>query len=855
MKSRSRLRGPSTALGIYIPPILFASLISLVSAFGQVQMESVRTYGPIRDFVAVAMTSTQQGNVCVVGTKSDDFLTVSYSPTGTPLWEDRYGDSQFDSAAAIATDTEGNIWVMGISSTNRLDGNITMIKYRNDGSRLWVRRFGETINDSPYGLLGDASSRVKLSVNSAGNAYVVATAGPNGDYFIMKVSPGGEEVWSRRYQVLPGHFSYILGIGIDAAGNLVIAGNANAEDGHSKFVTVKYDPSGVLQWAAVDDWEGTSNFVTAMALDPAGNIYLTGSSWRGKHRFLTVKYSPTGETLWVASRLPANGRGAIAQALTVDTSGNVIVVGNEDWEWNEDEDIYELVTVKYDGAGNEVWSARSAVNNRRIALAVVVDASDNIYVGACDRCSGDRRMMLLKYTATGSQLWETFLTGSFLRDVEVDGTGAIYVHAELPWVIGSGFSVSKFVQPSSPPPLVARIEASQAHVISGSNITLSAVVSGSGPFTYRWKRFGFTLLDQTRATLTLTNVQSGGDYTVAVSNRVASSISPEARIVVIRPPSWRGQSSDQFAAVGQSATFETWVEGTEPLSYQWSFNGTRLPGEATESLSIPSVQPEQFGAYQLVVTNAGGSITSAVVRLVSVPPPVSVYNTAPVNISDHGPAAPYPSTLQVRGLTGRVEKLVVHLEQLHSVAPDDVAVLLVGPGGRSVSLLWVGDDDYPGPLGNLIFDDAAPTSYGDIQTPRTRFKFKPAAVSAGLSFPSPAPPGPYGDKLSVFQDQDPNGLWQLFVNSVFDEGRGQLAGGWGITFFGPTRTEAYFESVFRDEDEDEVVLRWVGAEGFKLQRTEGLASPIWVDVLEASGVSEYRFSAASGHAFFRLVRP
>ncbi|MBL9166268.1 MAG: hypothetical protein JNN07_00845 [Verrucomicrobiales bacterium] len=94
------------------------------------------------------------------------------------------------------------------------------------------------------------------------------------------------------------------------------------------------------------------------------------------------------------------------------------------------------------------------------------------------------------------------------------------------------------------------------------------------------------------------------------------------------------------------------------------------------------------------------------------------------------------------------------------------------------------------------------------------------------------------------------------MNSVFDEGRGQLGRGWGITLYGPTRTEAYFESVFRDEDEDEVVLRWARAEGFKLQRTENLASPIWVDVLDASDVSEYRFSGtASGNAFFRLVPP
>ena len=313
MKTLHWLRTPVEIAGRFSCVVLFVGLISLLSASGQVHLEWVRTYGPSSNFIPVAMTLDRQSNVWVTGTLADDFMTIKYSPTGTKLWEDRYGDSLLDSAGAIATDTEGNIWVTGVSSTNRVDGNITMLKYGSDGSRHWARRFNELINDSPYGIAGNASERVRLAVDSMGSAYLVANAGPGGDYLITKVSPDGHEVWIRRYAAPPGHFGSVSSIALDAAENVVVAGSATAGGGVSKFITVKYDPAGNFQWAAVDDWEGTSNFVAAMAVDPAGNVYLTGASLRGKHRFLTVKYSPAGETLWVAARPPANGRGAVAR--------------------------------------------------------------------------------------------------------------------------------------------------------------------------------------------------------------------------------------------------------------------------------------------------------------------------------------------------------------------------------------------------------------------------------------------------------------------------------------------------------------------------------------------------------------
>ena len=66
---------------------------------------------------------------------------------------------------------------------------------------------------------------------------------------------------------------------------------------------------------------------------------------------------------------------------------------------------------------------------------------------------------------------------------------------------------------------------------------------------------------------------------------------------------------------GQSASFAVGASGTAPLSYQWNLNGTALSGATDASLALTNVQATDAGSYTAVVTNPGGSITSAVATL------------------------------------------------------------------------------------------------------------------------------------------------------------------------------------------------------------------------------------------------
>jgi sugar lactone lactonase YvrE len=148
---------------------------------------------------------------------------------------------------------------------------------------------------------------------------------------------------------------------------------------------------------------------------------------------------------------------------------------------------------------------------------------------------------------------------------------------------------------------------------------------------------------------------------------------------------------------------------------------------------------------------------------------------------------PYPSSITVSGLAGTVSKVTVTLRDLRLQSPDraDLAFLLVGPRGQSSILMSGVGMDGVGKSLTLTFDDAAPSSLTNNPASGT---YKPSPLDPG-PLPPPAPAGPYGTTLSVFNGTSPNGEWKLYaVNSndgpsvctILGEGCAEL-GGWSLT--------------------------------------------------------------------------
>ena len=80
-------------------------------------------------------------------------------------------------------------------------------------------------------------------------------------------------------------------------------------------------------------------------------------------------------------------------------------------------------------------------------------------------------------------------------------------------------------------------------------------------------------------------------------------------------PAITTQPQNQTRSNGESASFSVQAIGTAPLAYRWMHNGANFPGATTNSLVIPAAFGPDVGAYQVVVSNAIGSVTSLVADL------------------------------------------------------------------------------------------------------------------------------------------------------------------------------------------------------------------------------------------------
>ncbi len=153
-------------------------------------------------------------------------------------------------------------------------------------------------------------------------------------------------------------------------------------------------------------------------------------------------------------------------------------------------------------------------------------------------------------------------------------------------------------------------------------------------------------------------------------------------------------------------------------------------------------------------------------------PTVTRTITGPISIPILGTATPYPATTSVAGLTGAIDDLVVRFDSLTHTYPEDLDVLLVGPGGqRSMFMSDVGGWGDVTNI-NLAFQDGAPPP---SPTQLVTGRFSPSNIAAVESLPAPAPAGPYPTPLSEFRGTDPNGVWQLYIEDDFTSDVGTIA--------------------------------------------------------------------------------
>ena len=331
--------------------------------------------GPGNSYDAVNSIAVDElGNVYVTGgsngvNTSRDFATIKYNANGEEQWVARYdgsGSEAGDSANDIVIDESGNIYVTGGSDSNT-SGDYATIKYNSEGIEQWVARYNGPVSDG-----GDDAYYMAIDV--LGNIYVTGRSdGPNAndDYATIKYNNDGVQKWVARYNGPASAQDIVAAIGVDEFGNVYVTGSSVNAQNRTDYATVKYDSAGIEQWNARYVGPGNSyDKATALVINDSGYVYVTGNSYDGvtKDDFTTIKYAPSGIVQWISRyNGSANGNDK-ATAIDIDSSGNIYVSGQSEGS----------AIVKYTPAGNEVWTAN--YQNIYMVVALSLDPSENIHI-------------------------------------------------------------------------------------------------------------------------------------------------------------------------------------------------------------------------------------------------------------------------------------------------------------------------------------------------------------------------------------------------------------------------------------------------------------------------------------------
>jgi len=393
---------------------------------------------------------------------SDNVVLVKYNSSGTALWARTVSaGSSASRFSSVAVDSVGNVYAAGYqyndgtytygtgvsaqgSNYGYFGKNAVLVKYDSSGTAQWARTV--SVGSYPSEFVQDSPSEFfAVAVDSAGNVYAAGYQSGTGTYtygagisaqgtysglsdgwwglgpnnvVLVKYNSSGAALWARTVSAGSDRSCFNT-VAVDSTDNVYAAGYQDGTGTYTygagvsvqgingqNVVLVKYNSSGVAQWARTVNSGDRGSVFNAVAVDSTGNVYAagcqydtgtytygTGVSAQGTNFYenvVLVKYNSSGVAQWARTVSSGDSRSSEFNAVAVDSTGNVYASGYQTYTGTYTygtgvsaqgtSSVNNVVLVKYNSNGAALWARTvSTGSNVSIFNSVAVDSSGNVY--------------------------------------------------------------------------------------------------------------------------------------------------------------------------------------------------------------------------------------------------------------------------------------------------------------------------------------------------------------------------------------------------------------------------------------------------------------------------------------------
>ncbi len=441
----------------------------------------------------------------------------------------------------------------------------------------------------------------RMKFDSEGNLYVWTNSYQGCCFRFVKLNHQLQLDWEIVRTPEPGYATLTLvDCAIDPNGRVLLTGwtaTNSAPPAVRETLVLGYDRNGTALWTNRYPSAGLPHGIGS---DAHGNVYVVSTTSEGQNQpsgFIElIKMNSIGERIWAALY-----DGPSHQSVTISSvatgPGGLVCFG-----LGPGADASQTRIVAYGDDGTWRWTA-STPPYVVIALSLVIDSAGDIIVEAQHTSPGGSpydSIWLAKLGASGQVKWISLLFytayGGSRGVLHLDEHNNVYCAAVDVFGTGGELGAAK-LDPEGRPLWWIRFNDRQR---GDPSFYIAGAITTDGAGMVR-----------------IASAQNTPDLQLSVA-QVIQNATPGRPVMRGQLP-WR--DVERVESLGSSIELNSFISGSEPVTFQWRHNGVDIPGATNASLFIANAATTDGGTYCQIASNPFGCSRSPELTLRLYTPP------------------------------------------------------------------------------------------------------------------------------------------------------------------------------------------------------------------------------------------